>query len=103
MGASRRPRRLLLVVERGDGRAPAFGVAIGPVLGPAGHGERQQTCLAHLARDVAYAAEASDDLLALRFKWWLDNAFGLARRLTALAASTLARKRRELEGDLDAS
>ncbi len=41
-------------------------------------------------------------LLALRLQWWLDKAFGLARRLTALAASTLARKRRELEQDLDA-
>ena len=67
-----------------------------------GHGDRQQTCLAHLSRDVAYAVEASDDLIASRFKWWLDRAFGLARRLTELAASTLARKRRELEQDLDA-
>ncbi len=30
------------------------------------HGERQQTCLAHLSRDVAYAVEAGDDLIALR-------------------------------------
>ncbi|NGM37373.1 IS66 family transposase [Methylobacterium sp. DB0501] len=67
-----------------------------------GHGEHQQTCLAHLARDVAYAVEAGDDLIALRLTWWLDKAFGLARGLTELAASTLARKRRELEQDLDA-
>ncbi len=67
-----------------------------------GHGERHQTCLAHLARDVAYAVEASEDLIPLRLQWWLDKAFGLARGLTALAASTLARKRRELEQDLDA-
>jgi len=67
-----------------------------------GHGERQQTCLAHLARDVAYALEAGDDLLALRLKLWLDKVFVLARSLTGLAASTLARKRRELERDLDA-
>jgi len=66
-----------------------------------GHGEHQQTCLAHLARDVANALEAGNDLLALRLKWWLDRAFGLARGLTELAASTLARKRRELERDLD--
>jgi transposase len=67
-----------------------------------GHGERQQTCLAHLARDVAYALEASDDLLPPRLKWWLDRDFRLARHLTDLAASTLARKRRELEEVLDA-
>ena len=67
-----------------------------------GHGDRQQTCLAHLSRDVAYAVETSDDLIASRFKGWLDRTFGLARRLTELAASTLARKRRELKQDLDA-
>ncbi len=67
-----------------------------------GHGERQQTCLAHLARDLAYAVEAGDDLIALRLTWWLDKAFGLASGLTELAASTLACKQRELEQDHDA-
>ncbi|MGF3027897.1 IS66 family transposase [Methylobacterium aquaticum] len=67
-----------------------------------GRGERQQTCLAHLSRDVAYVVEAGDDLIALRLQWWLDKAFGLAHGLTELAASTLARKRCELEQDLDA-
>ncbi len=47
-----------------------------------GHGERQQACRVHLAGDVALS-----DRKALR----------LSRRLTALAASTLARERRELE------
>jgi transposase len=51
---------------------------------------------------VAYAVEAGDDLIAMQLQWWLDEAFGLARGLTELAASTLARKRRELEQDLDA-
>jgi transposase len=50
-----------------------------------GHGERQQTCLAHLSRDVASALEAGDDLIALRLTWWLDRAFGLACGLTELA------------------
>jgi len=35
------------------------------------HADRQQTCLAHLARDVAYALGASDDPLPLRLKLWL--------------------------------
>ncbi len=51
---------------------------------------------------MAYVIEAGVDLLALRLKWWLDKAFGLARGLTELAASTLARRRRELDQDLDA-
>jgi transposase len=36
-----------------------------------GHAAAQQTCLAHLARDVAYAREASEDPLPLRLELWL--------------------------------
>ncbi len=43
-----------------------------------GHGLAQQTCLAHLARDVAYALEASDDPVPFRLKLWLASAFELA-------------------------
>src|SRR3954466_4285922 len=39
-----------------------------------GHADRQQTCLAHLARDVAYALEAGDDPVAFRLKLWLGSA-----------------------------
>ena len=62
-----------------------------------GHATAQQTCLAHLARDVAYAAEASDDPVPFRLKLWLASAFELADGVTRLAASTLAAKRRALE------
>ncbi len=62
-----------------------------------GHAGAQQTCLAHLARDVAYAREASDDALPLRLELWLRSAFDLASAITTFAASTLAAKRRSLE------
>jgi transposase len=62
-----------------------------------GHAPAQQTCLAHLARDVAYAVEASDDPRPYRLKLWLDAAFMLAGGITGLAASTLTAKRRALE------
>jgi hypothetical protein len=45
-----------------------------------GHGEHHQTCLAHLARDIAYAFEASDDLPSFRLNLWMgdiDRADGL--------------------------
>ena len=66
-----------------------------------GHADRQQACLAHLARDVAYALEAGDDPLTLRLKLWLDAAFVLARSVTTLALSTVASRRRKLERVLD--
>ncbi|VAW19898.1 Mobile element protein [hydrothermal vent metagenome] len=62
-----------------------------------GHGHHHQTCLAHLARDVAFALEASDDMVPLRLKLWLDKVFALARNVTSFATSTLKAKKRELE------
>ena len=66
-----------------------------------GHADAHQTCLAHLARDVAYADEASEDVLPSRLQLWLHRAFALAEEVGTLAASTLARKRRTLERSLD--
>jgi transposase len=65
-----------------------------------GHGLSQQTCLAHLYRDNAFALEYGEDNLPLRFKLWFDRAFELARSITSFAASTLANKKRVLEGQL---
>ncbi len=63
-----------------------------------GHAPAHQTCLAHLARDVAYALDLSQDDLAFRLQLWLQKAFALARDI---AASTVATKRRALERSLD--
>lgn len=65
-----------------------------------GHGKYHQTCLAHLARDIAYAVEASDDMVPLRLKLWLDKVFVLARNMTDLAASTVRSKARALKHGL---
>jgi len=62
-----------------------------------GHAPVQQTCLAHLARDVAYAREASEDPVPWRLELWLRSAFDLAGAITTFAASTLGAKRRSLE------
>jgi transposase len=62
-----------------------------------GHAAAQQTCLAHLARDVAYAREASEDAVPLRLELWLGSALALAGAITTFAALTLAAKRRALE------
>ncbi len=67
-----------------------------------GHAVAQQTCLAHLARDVAYVLEASDDPVPFRLKLWLTSAFALADGVAHLAASTVAAKRRALERSLAA-
>ena len=64
------------------------------------HGCHHQTCLAHLARDVAYGVEASQDGLPFYLKLWLDRVFVLAREVTTFATSTIKRKKRGLERDL---
>jgi len=62
-----------------------------------GHGQRHQTCLAHLARDIAFALEVSEDPVAFRLKLWMDDVFALWRSLADIAASTVTRKRRKLD------
>jgi len=64
------------------------------------HGHHHQTCLAHLARDVTFALETSDDMVPLRLKLWLDKVFALARNITGFAVSTLKAKKRQLENTL---
>lgn len=64
------------------------------------HGHHHQTCLAHLARDVAYGVEASQHRLPFQLKLWLDRVFTLAREVTTFAASTIKRTKRELERNL---
>ena len=54
------------------------------------HADRQQTCLARLARDVAYALEVGGDTLKLRLGidsvWWLLSTLrvSVARTMAAL-------------------
>lgn len=67
-----------------------------------GHAAHHQTCLAHLARDVAYVVETSDDPVPWRLQLWLQPVFALAARVTDLAISTLAAKRRSLDRQLGA-
>ena len=62
-----------------------------------GHGLAHQTCLAHLARDVAHVLEVSDGPAPFRLKLWLASAFALADSTSHLATSTVAAKRRALE------
>ncbi len=66
------------------------------------HGAAHQTCLAHLARDTAFALEHGSDDLPLRFKLWFGKAFDLAREIASFKASTIASKKRELEKQLAA-
>ena len=66
------------------------------------HGAAHQTCLAHLARDTAFALEHGSDDLPLRFKLWFGKAFDLAADIANFAVSTIASKKRELEKQLAA-
>jgi transposase len=65
------------------------------------HGVAHQTCLAHLARDTAFALEHGSDDLPL-FKLWFGKAFDLARDIASFKASTIASKKRALEKQLAA-
>src|SRR5215210_4851040 len=94
------PTRAASVVrEMMDGHRPALWLS-DRYAAQQGHGVAHQTCLAHLARDIAYAVEASDDPVPWRLQIWLNAVFALANRVTNLAASTLAARRRTLDQHL---
>ena len=94
------PTRAASVVrELMDGHRPALWLS-DRYAAQQGHGVAHQTCLAHLARDIADAVEASDDPVPWRLQIWLNAVFALANRVTNLAASTLAAKRRALDQHL---
>ena len=52
--------------------------------------------MAHLARDVVYVVEASDDPVPWRLQLCLRSVFALVECVTDFAASTLSAKRRTL-------
>jgi len=94
-------RGACVVREMMDGHRPAVWIS-DRYTAQQGHGLVHQTCLAHLARDVAYAVEVSDDPVPWRLQLWLNAVLALAGRVTDLAAATLAAKRRSLERQLGA-
>ena len=94
------PTRAASVIrEMMDGHRPAVWLS-DRYTAQQGHGAAHQTCLAHLARDVAYAVEVSEDRVPWRLQLWLHSVFALSEHVTTLAASTLSAKRRALERQL---
>jgi len=79
-----------------DGHRPDFWVS-DRYSAQQGHAGKHQTCLAHLARDIARIVEVGDEAIGLRLKLWIDDVFALARRLGEFAAGTLKRKRHDLD------
>ena len=94
-------RGAVVVREMMDGHRPAVWIS-DRYTAQQGHADEHQTCLAHLARDVAYVVEVSDDPVPWRLQLWLQSVFALAERVTDLASSTLSAKRRSLDRQLGA-
>ena len=94
-------RGAVVVREMMDGHRPAVWIS-DRYTAQQGHANEHQTCLAHLARDVAYVVEVSDDPVPWRLQLWVRSVFALAERVTDLAAATLSAKRRSLDRQLGA-
>jgi len=78
------PTRAASVIrEMMDGHRPAVWLS-DRYTAQQGHGTAHQTCLAHLARDVAYAVEASEDPVPWRLQLWLQAVFALSGQVTTL-------------------
>ena len=67
-----------------------------------GHAEDWQVCLAHQLRNVQYAIDAGDDILAPMMKRVLLRAIAIGKRRDRLKDSTLLQYRADLERRMDA-
>jgi transposase len=67
-----------------------------------GHAEDWQVCLAHQLRNVQYAIDAGDDILAPMMKRVLLRAITIGKRRDRLKDSTLLQYRADLERRMDA-
>lgn len=76
-----------------DGHRPAVWIS-DRYTAQQGRAAEHRTCLAHLARNVAYAVETSDDPVLWRLQLRLRSVFALAGRVATSATSTPAAKRR---------
>jgi transposase len=63
--------------------------------------KENQVCLAHLIRDVQYAIDQGDSILAPGLRHLLERACRIGRRRERLADATLKTYAARLEGDLD--
>ena len=66
-----------------------------------GHAEDWQVCLAHQLRDVQYAIDAGDDILAPMMKRVLLRAIAIGKRRDRLKHSTLVQYRADLDRRMD--
>lgn len=68
------PTRAAVVHQMRDDHRPAVWLS-DRSMAQQGHAAEHQTCLAHLARDVAFAVEVSENPVPLRLQLWLGSVF----------------------------
>jgi transposase len=75
--------------EMMDGHRPAVWIS-DCYTAQEGHAAEHQTCLAQLARDIAYVVEGSDDPVPSRLQLWLHTVFALPSASPTSPACRLA-------------
>lgn len=65
------------------------------------HGVKHQTCLAHLARDIARVQQVGDAAIGFALKRWIKDVFALSKTLMTDTKETIERKCRDLEERID--
>ena len=64
-------------------------------------GLRHQTCLAHLARDIARIGQVGDQKLAKKLTAWMDDVFTLSKRIGTLTHAAIEDSAQALQGRID--
>ena len=64
-------------------------------------GKRHQTCLAHLARDIARIGQVGDRKLARKLKAWMDEVFALSKQISTLTRKAIDERTQALQARVD--
>ena len=64
-------------------------------------GRHHQTCLAHLARDIARIRQVGDQKLAKKLKAWMDDVFALSKQISTLTRKAIEERTQALQERVD--
>ena len=65
------------------------------------HGKQHQTCLAHLARDLARVLQVGDQKFAKKLKKWFDALFTLSRNMASMTREAIDDQVADLKSAID--
>lgn len=93
-------RKADVIKEIMDGHRPSYWLS-DRYAAQQNHGRHHQTCLAHLARDLARVLQVGDLKFAKKLKKWFDGVFALSRNIATMTRASIEAQVDDLKARID--